>query len=77
MGLYTDSQQVKISYHIRGKGNRLVRLIGRCFFAHPYFKDSLLHLKEEQAAAAYNKNPKSQDGFACQLDNTMLLTQFT
>jgi hypothetical protein len=77
MALYTDSQGVKISYQIRGKGDLLVLPIALCFFVHPYFKDSRLHLKGQQAAAEYNKNPKSQDGFACQLENTMLLTQFT
>lgn len=76
MVLYADSQEVKIVYHIRGKRNLLVRLIARCFFSPPYFKDSPLHLKEEQAAAAHHKNPKSEDGFACQLGTTMLLTQF-
>ena len=77
MDLYMSSQEVKISYHISGKGDLLVLLIARCFFALSYFKDSLLHLKEEQAAAEYNKNPKSQVGFACQLGTTMRLTQFT
>jgi hypothetical protein len=77
MALYTDSQGVKISYQIRGKGDLLILPIAHCFFVHPYFKDSRLHLKEQQAAVEYNKNPKSQDEYACQLDTTMRLTQFT